>query len=132
MRFICTNKNNLELFNRVIDWQALPATFQEAVILTYRLGLCYKRIDSLCICQDGTLDWRHEGSKMDSIYAGAYITLVASASSSPHNELIEREPIPSVVLGYIDDLSARSLLELTRKVNHKDLDPKDVPLVRRD
>ncbi|KAH7066065.1 heterokaryon incompatibility protein-domain-containing protein [Paraphoma chrysanthemicola] len=61
-----------------IPWNDLPKTFQDAVDMTYRLGLKYLWIDSLCILQDSVDDWRHEGSKMVAIYSGAYVTLAAT------------------------------------------------------
>ena len=65
-----------------ISWTILPATFKDAVDLTRLLGLRFLWIDSLCIIQDDTDDWRHEGSKMASIYADSYITLAAVASKN--------------------------------------------------
>jgi hypothetical protein len=81
-KFVCTNTSVLSDFSRAIPWSLLPKTFQDAVSFSCRLGLRHIWIDSLCICQDDALDWRHEGSKMDSIYAGAYVTLAALSASS--------------------------------------------------
>jgi hypothetical protein len=85
--FIQTQKSNLSQFVEAIPWHELPRTFQEAISLTFRLGISYIWIDSLCICQDDTADWRHEGSRMDSIFTGAYLTLAASRSASAEEGL---------------------------------------------
>ncbi|KAF2032485.1 HET-domain-containing protein [Setomelanomma holmii] len=63
-----------------VPWSDLPLTFRHAIDLAQRLGLTYLWIDSLCIMQDDADDWRHEGSKLASIYADAYITIAAVAS----------------------------------------------------
>lgn len=67
-----------------IPWNDLPKTFQDALDMTYRLGLTYLWIDSLCILQDSVKDWRHEGSKMAEIYSGAYVTLAATNAPGSH------------------------------------------------
>jgi hypothetical protein len=77
---IKTTKATLAEFKRNISWQSLPKTFQDAMFMTLRLGLRYIWIDSLCICQDDAEDWACEGSKMDSIYRGGYVTLAFSQS----------------------------------------------------
>jgi hypothetical protein len=65
--FIQTTKANLAEFEQHIPWRNLTKTFQEAMIITYGLGLRYIWIDSLCVCQDDAADWAREGSNMDSI-----------------------------------------------------------------
>lgn len=130
-RFICTDKSNLEDFHHGINWQTLPQTFQEAISFTYRLGLRYIWIDSLCICQDDALDWRHEGSKMDSIYAGAHLTLAASASSSVHGGLFGKQPVSLVVPASMNELNLQSVLGSPKMVKHEDLDSKNLPLTHR-
>jgi len=69
-------------FHDNIEWNSLPRTFKDAVDLTWRLGLEYLWIDSLCILQDDLDDWRHEGSKMASIYSNGFVTLAATKSAN--------------------------------------------------
>jgi hypothetical protein len=57
---------------------AIPKTFSDAVIITKNLGLCYLRIESLCIIQDGDDYWERESKKMGLIYTSGRILL------SPH------------------------------------------------
>jgi hypothetical protein len=63
-----------------ISWNAIPKTFQEAVMTTRELGLRYLWIDSLCIIQDDDDDWMKESANMSSIYANSYITIAATKS----------------------------------------------------
>lgn len=66
-----------------IPFSLLPATFQDAVRITRRLGIRYLWIDSLCIIQDSPEDWQLEASRMAGIYRNAWLTVSATASSSP-------------------------------------------------
>lgn len=63
-----------------IEWASLSRTFQDAIIITRMLGIRYLWIDSLCIIQDDTDDWRREAAQMASIYGEAYLTISASNS----------------------------------------------------
>lgn len=60
--------------------------------MTYDFGFRFVWIDSLCIWQDDTGDWRHEGSRMNFIYAGAVLTLAASRSASANKGLFVNDP----------------------------------------
>jgi hypothetical protein len=78
---IQTTSSTLERFQVGIPWAQLPRTFRDAVSFAHRLGLQYLWIDSLCILQDSTEDWRREGSAMARIYQNSYITLSATRAS---------------------------------------------------
>lgn len=56
----------------------LPATIRDAMTLIRALGLRYLWVDRLCIIQDDEASIKHNISSMNSIYAEAYITVVAS------------------------------------------------------
>jgi hypothetical protein len=77
---VTTTSLNLKEFQQNLPWEKLPKTFQDAISFTIRLGFRYLWIDSLCIIQDSAEDWRHEGSKMASIYQNATLTLAATSS----------------------------------------------------
>ncbi|KAF2133381.1 HET-domain-containing protein [Dothidotthia symphoricarpi CBS 119687] len=79
--FITTTTLNLQIHQSGIPWNDLPKTFQDAISFTYRLGLRYLWIDSLCIVQDSVEDWRREGSSMSRIYQDSYVTLAATKST---------------------------------------------------
>lgn len=77
-----------------IDWQRLSKTFQDAIIVTRRLGFRYLWIDSLCIIQDSPEDWVKESGTMQNVYANCVLTIVASWGKDSCTRLfIERKPL---------------------------------------
>jgi hypothetical protein len=79
-RHIVTEKKNIENHKRGIPLDSLPKTFQDAVELTKSIGLRYIWIDSLCIIQDDTNDWKNEAAKMAEVYRNARCTVAATGS----------------------------------------------------
>ena len=55
----------------------MPPLFQDAIVTTWKLGIQYLWIDSLCIIQDSKDDWEIESAKMGAVYRNAYVTIVA-------------------------------------------------------
>jgi hypothetical protein len=88
-----TLRDNMHHRQKGILYDELPKTFQDAVIITTRLGFTYLWIDSLCIVQDDILDWQNESKQMCSIYSNAALTIAASASKSS-NEGFFRKSSP--------------------------------------
>ncbi|KAH8747992.1 heterokaryon incompatibility protein-domain-containing protein [Diaporthe sp. PMI_573] len=76
-----TTKQTMELHYDNISWESMPRTFQDAVYITFRLGLQGLWIDSLCICQDDELDWQSESSKMSEVYQRAFLVIAAASAS---------------------------------------------------
>lgn len=76
-----TIRDNLGSHLQDIPYESLPATFQDAVAVTRKLGLQYLWIDSLCIVQDDEDDWRIESAKMGDIYEKATLTIGASGAT---------------------------------------------------
>ncbi|KAH8803638.1 heterokaryon incompatibility protein-domain-containing protein [Xylogone sp. PMI_703] len=64
-----------------INFQGLPANFQDAITITRKLGYRYLWIDSLCIIQDSVDDWSFEAGQMRNVYQNAVLTIMAEASS---------------------------------------------------
>ena len=77
-----TTMANLDENRRAILWEALPATFRDAIDFTRRLGIRYIWIDSICIIQDSAQDWSEQSAQMAPIYGNAFVTLCATASTS--------------------------------------------------
>ncbi|KAI4645219.1 hypothetical protein J4E93_006019 [Alternaria ventricosa] len=77
-----TTRINIEANKKGIDVEALPKTFQDAILIAREMGIGYVWIDSLCICQDDSEDWSRETSRMASVYSNAYIMLSATGSPS--------------------------------------------------
>ncbi|KAF2096280.1 HET-domain-containing protein [Rhizodiscina lignyota] len=82
--------DNEESLRTHIEWESLPRTYQDAVIVCRELGLEYLWIDSLCIIQEGDnkLDWAAESSRMTDIYANAYVVIGASSASNPEESIL--------------------------------------------
>ena len=57
-----TTKANLEANKASIPLDHLPRTMQDAIAVTWKFGVRYLWIDSLCIVQDGVEDWSHEAA----------------------------------------------------------------------
>lgn len=75
-----TTKSSLADRHSGISFDALPKTFQDAVIISQQLEIRYLWIDSLCICQDDSTDWERESARMASIYSNSYLTIAASSA----------------------------------------------------
>lgn len=88
-----TMQSTLKEYQGGISWMVLPKTFQEAVLVTLRLGVHYLWIDSLCIIQDDKDDWRRESSEMCSVYSGGALTIFATDSTDSQGGLF-RKPSP--------------------------------------
>jgi hypothetical protein len=75
-------RSNMEDFRRGICKDHLPKTFQDALVVTRRLGVSYIWIDSLCILQDkdDVSDWVKEAALMDKVYSNSYCNISASAA----------------------------------------------------
>jgi hypothetical protein len=130
-KFIQTQKISLPAFLEDIPWHALPQTFRDAIRFTYYLGIGHIWIDSLCICQDDTEDWRQEGSKMDFIYSGARLTLAASRSTSAEEGLFVDNP--SIASRKMQWASGKATWDVfvRESFKHATFDSGDMPLMRR-
>jgi hypothetical protein len=67
-----------------LDFQGLPPTFRDAILLTQSLGFQYLWIDALCIVQDSKKDWEEQSARMFSVFSIA--TLVIRAASGPNTQ----------------------------------------------
>ncbi|KAI0448907.1 HET-domain-containing protein [Xylaria acuta] len=77
---LMTTSHTLQSHMNEISWNCIPATFQDAINVSRKLGVRYIWIDSLCIIQDSVDDWESESSKMAEIYRNSYVTIAAAAS----------------------------------------------------
>lgn len=75
-----------------IPFDQLSKTFQDAILVTRRLGIRFIWIDSLCIVQDDLGDWEVEASKMMSVYSNAYLTIAATHSPNGAGGLFRDTP----------------------------------------
>ncbi|KAH6677337.1 heterokaryon incompatibility protein-domain-containing protein [Halenospora varia] len=77
-----THLDNIQHWQKKISFKELPQSFQDAIIITRKLGIPYLWIDSLCIIQDCPDDWARESVKMDEIYSNAVMGISASSAAN--------------------------------------------------
>ncbi|KAM3555751.1 hypothetical protein ARSEF4850_005842 [Beauveria asiatica] len=65
----------------------LPATIHDAVRVCANIGIRYLWVDSMCIVQDDLEHKMEQIKAMSSIFANAYLTIVALTSESAHSGL---------------------------------------------
>ncbi|KAI1149557.1 heterokaryon incompatibility protein-domain-containing protein [Nemania diffusa] len=78
---------NMDFMKDTIPWDAVPKTYQEAIQVTRRLGIKYIWIDSLCIVQDDTEDWRKEAGAMKLVYGNSYLNIAAVRAIDSYGSL---------------------------------------------
>ncbi|KAL1612133.1 hypothetical protein SLS60_000356 [Paraconiothyrium brasiliense] len=99
---LTTNQADME---QGFNFAMLPQTFRDAVQTTWRLGIRYIWIDSLCILQDSAEDWQREAATMGDVYRFAYLNLGATrASDSTQGMFHARNPgwleVPRVTIQF--------------------------------
>jgi hypothetical protein len=86
-------KENLISLQESIPVHLLSKTFQDAIFLTSKFRYQYLWIDSLCIVQDDSNDWRNGSSLMASTYGGTSLNIAAShAQDGSVGWFVERSP----------------------------------------
>ena len=68
-------------------WRDLPKTIRDAIDLVALLGERYLWVDSLCLIQDDYEDMRDGIQKMDLVYEGAVLTIIAASGSDANSGL---------------------------------------------
>jgi hypothetical protein len=87
-------KENIKDILKGICLSELPKTFQDAVLVTRRLGARFLWIDFLCIIQDSTEDWATESSSMRLIYRIYLVNIVTTtAADGSIGCFFDRDPI---------------------------------------
>jgi Heterokaryon incompatibility protein (HET) len=81
LEYLRLTKASSDPLQQSIQWQHLPKTFQDAVIVTRNVGIRYLWIDSLCIYQDDAADWASEAANMAAVYSNAFLVIAASSAS---------------------------------------------------
>ncbi|KAF5010612.1 hypothetical protein FDECE_3243 [Fusarium decemcellulare] len=99
-----TQSNFRNLTTAGVPIQDLPTTFRDAIVTTWRLGLQYLWVDSLCIVQDSINDWTQEAVTMAKVYSYSDITLAAAASPDAEGGLF-RKRNPAAINGTQMDLT---------------------------
>lgn len=100
-------KDNLDAMKRGIPWTSLSKTFQDAIMLTWKLGFRYVWIDSLCIIQDSKEDWEYHASKMAQIYSNSQLTISASSGADGFHGLFSSRLQEPYILQYFESRPIR-------------------------
>ena len=77
-------------FSDSLPYEMLPRTFQDAFLVTKKLGIRFLWIDALCIIQDSKQDWEIESARMGSIYQNSFITIAAPDAGKSDDGLFGR------------------------------------------
>ncbi|PVI00581.1 HET-domain-containing protein, partial [Periconia macrospinosa] len=101
---IITTKRSLDQWKKDIPIQDLPQTIKDAIFTTYKLGILYLWVDSLCILQDSWDDQKMEIPRMSEIYHGAYVTISAACAEDCHQGFLHRRQpkIAAIPCAYTD------------------------------
>ena len=86
--------DNLEALKKGIDYNDLPKTLQDAILVTRKIMVRYLWIDSLCIVQDDPVDMAREIERMPQVYKEAYATLSAECAKTCHDGFLHEHPPP--------------------------------------
>lgn len=95
-----TTANKFEHETIGIEIQNMPATFQDAIDVTSKLGIRYLWIDALCIVQNDKDDWETEAITMCDIFAHSRVTISAAKSSSSAEHFLERPVDETLTLDF--------------------------------
>jgi Heterokaryon incompatibility protein (HET) len=96
-QLISTKTASIEAHYEAIKWNDLPKTFQDAVVVTGKLGIRFLWIDSLCIIQDDPDDWLREAKCMEKVFASAYCTIAASSAKNSTEGFLIPRPVKQAV-----------------------------------
>jgi hypothetical protein len=86
---------NLQTYEQGIPWTDLPNTLKDAAAATYRIGLRYLWIDSMCIIQNDQVDKPNEIRQMAQIYTHAHFTIVDMRGHSAGDGFLHARTLPS-------------------------------------
>ncbi|PYI02576.1 HET-domain-containing protein [Aspergillus sclerotiicarbonarius CBS 121057] len=90
-RFPMLRTSTIQQMQQGINVRRLPRAFQDAILLTRRLGVEYLWIDSLCIIQDtdDQSDWDRESLTMDKVYLHGFVNISATLSENGTEGLLD-------------------------------------------
>ena len=83
-------KGRLKEWQRSMDLDHLPKTYQDAIHITRSLGIRYIWIDALCIVQDDRTDLESEIQKMEDVFTFAYVSLSATCATGNSDGFLKR------------------------------------------
>ncbi|KAF2170832.1 hypothetical protein M409DRAFT_18805 [Zasmidium cellare ATCC 36951] len=88
-------RSNYSNFESGLPVSSLTMVAQDAIIVCRALAIRYLWIDAMCIVQGEDGDFKQEAARMEDVYAGSLVTLVAAAArDTTEHFLKERNPLP--------------------------------------
>jgi len=90
------NADSMEDLLRGIKASLLPQTLQDAVRVTWNLGLQFIWIDCLCIRQDDPTEFASEVARLPAIYGSSYVTISAARASHCRQGFLHYASLPPV------------------------------------
>ncbi|KAL7801012.1 heterokaryon incompatibility domain-containing protein [Trichoderma afarasin] len=130
---LITTRDTIDDHINGIQFNSLPKTFQDAVIVTRQLDIRYLWIDSLCIIQGDKDDWTKESAKMSAVYQNAHLVIAASGAANPKEgcfSIKRRCPTTVEVPYYLAEGQTAGFLKLSMRI-HGDETPIWGPLSER-
>lgn len=87
-----TTIDNVEARRKQLDPVSLSKTFQDAILITQRLGIQFLWIDSICIVQSGDdgKDWEREALQMGQYYQCSILTIAVTTTAFENGFLSPR------------------------------------------
>jgi len=82
-KFLNTTPENIAYHKQGIPLDALPQTFQDAIMVCRSFGVRDLWIDALCIIQGDAEDWHRESVRMANAFQRAFFTISATWGDSP-------------------------------------------------
>lgn len=80
--------NKADLIHKGLRMEDLPPTFRDSVHFVRSLGYSYLWVDSLCIVQDDSEDWKQEAQRMSIIFDKATLTIAAMDGGDSYSGLL--------------------------------------------
>lgn len=117
--FSKTTKAKVLSYMKNIPYDSLPATFQDAVLTTLKIGMRFLWIDALSIIQDDPKDWKDHAPLMGDIFRKSISTLAAHSAADTNHEYLsstEGSEVVSLRVPHLQSLPKESpvCLGLTR------------------
>jgi hypothetical protein len=142
---VITTSRNINQRMIGIDFNLLPATFQDAIVVTETLGLRFLWIDALCIIQESDdpemeKDKDQEIRQMANIFENATITIIASRAKTANDGFLQNRlpagagtPDQVFQMSYNDDIYGKQSVVLvpSKPVENEPLDSRAWPLQER-
>ncbi|KAJ0120859.1 hypothetical protein J7T55_015594 [Diaporthe amygdali] len=92
--FVKLTRDKLSDFEDGLPIRLLRKTFQEALVVAWRMNIPYVWIDSLCIIQSGDngADWRQESRMMAEVYSNSFCNISADWGDESNGLFFKRTP----------------------------------------